>query len=73
MKLLQHVLKNNRDYKYLHDEQAIFVFTEFFFFEVTAQKLRLRSYGSVARKFIQSFYDAKHFRMLGILCISDSF
>lgn len=41
MKLLQHVLKNNRDYTYLHDEQAIFVFTEFFFWsygsEVTAQ------------------------------------
>lgn len=64
MKLLQHVLKNNRDYKYLHDEQAIFIFTEFF---------ETWSYGAVARKFIQAFYDAKHFRMLGILCISDSF
>jgi len=52
MKLLQHVLKNNRDYKDLHDEQAIFIFTEFF---------ETWSYGSVARKFIQAFYDAKHF------------
>lgn len=58
------MLRNNRDYKYFHDEQAIFTFTEFF---------ETLSYGSFVTKFIQAFYAAKHFVMLGILCISDSF
>lgn len=61
MKLLQHVLKNNRDYKYLHDEQAIFVFTEFFFL-----KLRLRSYGSEVTAQLQESL-SNLFMMLSIL------